>query len=123
MHPSNFLLMESDTIQYNIISVVRLQAAASTSAVAGAMQSAAGAMSAVGTMVDPLKVQKQMAAFSRENERLDMAGEMMDDALFEDSESEVDEIVDQVLTTNILANKRLLKLYGNPSSAGLSKKI
>lgn len=84
------------------------------------MQSAAGAMSAVGTMVDPMEIQQQMAAFSRENERLDMAGEMMDDALFEDSESEVDEIVDQVLTTNILANNCPSKLYRNTSSFQLA---
>lgn len=61
------------------------------------MQSAAGAMSAVGAMADPVKMQQQMAAFARENERLDMAGDMMDEGLFEDDdESEADEIVDQV---------------------------
>jgi hypothetical protein len=61
------------------------------------MHSAAGAMSAVGAMADPFKMQQQMAAFARENERLDMASDMMDDALFEDEgEDEADEIVDQV---------------------------
>lgn len=79
------------------VSCCVLQTAAATSTVAGAMQSAAGAMSAVGGLADPIKMQQQMAAFARENERLDMASDMMDDGLFEDEdEDEADDIVDQV---------------------------
>ena len=49
-------------------------------------------------MADPAMHIGQMAAFSREKERINMASEIMDDALIEDSESEADEIVDQVHT-------------------------
>ena len=82
-------------VQLLRVSPVWVQSVAATSTVAGAMQSATGAMSAVGGLADPVKMQQQMAAFARENERMDMAADIMEDA-FEDDEDEADEIVDQV---------------------------
>ena len=76
------------------------QTAAATHTVAGAMGSASGVMAAVNRTADPIRMQQTMAAFARENERMDLAGEMMDDALEgNDDEEEADEVVDQVRWT------------------------
>ena len=73
------------------------QTAAATQTVAGAMQSASGVMAAVNKTADPIRMQQTMAAFARENERMDLAGDMMDDALDgNEDEDEADEVVDQV---------------------------
>ena len=57
-------------------------------------------MAAVNKTADPISMQQTMAAFARENERMDLAGEMMDDALEgNDDEDEAEEVVNQVGST------------------------
>ena len=73
------------------------QAAAATHTVASAMQSAGGVMAAVNKTADPVSMQQTMAAFARESEMMDVAGDMMDDALEgNESEDEADDVVNQV---------------------------
>lgn len=74
--------------------------AGATATVASTMQKASGAMAAMGAAADPHAMQQNMAAFSRENQRMDMASDMMGDAIdgaFEDDEDESDAIMSQVL--------------------------
>ena len=50
-----------------------MQTAGATATVASTMQKASGAMAAMGAAADPQAMQQNMAAFSRENQRMDMA--------------------------------------------------
>jgi hypothetical protein len=50
-----------------------MQTAGATATVASTMQKASGAMAAMGAAADPHAMQQNMAAFSRENQRMDMA--------------------------------------------------
>lgn len=50
-----------------------MQTAGATATVASTMQKASGAMAAMGAAADPHVMQQNMAAFSRENQRMDMA--------------------------------------------------
>jgi division protein CdvB (Snf7/Vps24/ESCRT-III family) len=59
-------------------------------------------MAAVGKTNDPVKLQKTMAQFAMENEKMNMTSEIMDDALDdalddEEMEGEADDVVQQVL--------------------------
>jgi len=65
------------------------------------MGTAAKAMAAVGEANNPQEIQKIMMQFQKENAKMDLAGEMMDDALDsafdnEDEEDEADEVMNQV---------------------------
>eukprot|EP00208_Stichococcus_sp_RCC1054_P004750 CAMPEP_0206139258 /NCGR_PEP_ID=MMETSP1473-20131121/5224_1 /ASSEMBLY_ACC=CAM_ASM_001109 /TAXON_ID=1461547 /ORGANISM="Stichococcus sp, Strain RCC1054" /LENGTH=180 /DNA_ID=CAMNT_0053532959 /DNA_START=472 /DNA_END=1014 /DNA_ORIENTATION=- len=77
-----------------------IRTAQASSTVAASMKTAGTAMQAMGQTLNPQKMQQDMQAFARENQRMDMAGEMMDDAIdgaFSDDEEEGDEIMNQVL--------------------------
>ncbi|KIZ01918.1 hypothetical protein MNEG_6039, partial [Monoraphidium neglectum] len=74
--------------------------AAATATVSSAVGHASKAMGALQQQMDPVKMQRQLAAFSRENERLDMVGEMVGDTLDaaldgEETEEETGELVSQ----------------------------
>lgn len=74
--------------------------AGATSTVAASMKQASQAMAALGAATDPQAMQQTMAAFSRENQKMDMASDLMGDAVddaFDDDEEESAEIMNQVL--------------------------
>lgn len=76
--------------------------AAATATVASAVGQASKAMGAMQQQLNPAKMQQQLAAFAKENEKLDMVGEMVGDTLDaaldgEDAEEETGELVGQVL--------------------------
>ncbi|PSC73754.1 vacuolar sorting-associated 2-like protein 3 [Micractinium conductrix] len=81
---------------------ISVTTAATTSMMGQSLGQAGAAMAKVGAAADPRKVQHTMAQFSRENAKMEMAGEMMDGAL-EDAldgdgvEDETEEVVAQVL--------------------------
>ncbi|KAI3433510.1 hypothetical protein D9Q98_003321 [Chlorella vulgaris] len=81
---------------------VTVTTAASSATVGQSMQTAGKAMAAIGAKNDPHKMMQNLQQFSRENAKMEMTGEMMDDAL-EDAldgdgvEEETDEVVSQVL--------------------------
>lgn len=50
-----------------------MQTAGATTTVASSMQKATEAMAAMGAAADPRAMQESMAAFSRENQKMDMA--------------------------------------------------
>ncbi|KXZ41721.1 hypothetical protein GPECTOR_306g836 [Gonium pectorale] len=80
----------------------QMTTAAATATVAKAMGSATKTMTAMQTALDPKRVAASAAAFSRENAKMEMAGEVMGDALDgalgdEDLEDETGELVGQVL--------------------------
>lgn len=81
---------------------ISVTTAASTSMVGQSMGTATKAMTAMGASADVKQMQKNMMAFSRENAKMEMTGEMMDSALEdvmdgEGVEDESDEVVAQVL--------------------------
>ena len=77
------------------------------------MATAGKALAAVGAGADLKKMQRDMAAFSRENAKMEMAGEMVDGAL-EDAldgdgvEEETDEMVNQVRCGGLLGRVCLM---------------
>ena len=82
---------------YNLV-----QTAATTQTVATSVAGASKAMAAMQGQIDPVKVNKTMQQFARENAKMDMAQEMMgdtmDDALDDaETEEETGELVSQVL--------------------------
>ncbi|KAK9826201.1 hypothetical protein WJX81_007153 [Elliptochloris bilobata] len=75
---------------------------AATSTVGQSMATATSAMQAVGAAADPQKMVETMQKFSRENAKMDMAGEVMDDTLDDtldgaDAKDETNDVVNQVL--------------------------
>lgn len=65
------------------------------------MKTASGAIQAVGAATDPQKIQQSMMDFAKQNEKMEMAQEMMDDAIdsamdTEETEGEADEVMNQV---------------------------
>lgn len=65
------------------------------------MKTASSAIQSVGAATDPQKIQKSMMEFAKENEKMGMAQEMMDDAIdsamdTEETEGEADEVMNQV---------------------------
>lgn len=67
---------------------------------ATAVASSATAMGKVSAAMDPSKIAGQMQEFAKQNAKMDMASEMMDDAMedmFEVDEGEADDLVNQVL--------------------------
>ncbi len=89
-------------MKYNIGSVgMNIQTAATTSIMSETMVSATGAMTAMNANMNPAVVARTMAAFAQESAKMEMAQEVMDDALidaFEDDATEVDAVVGQVLS-------------------------
>ncbi|EFJ40296.1 hypothetical protein VOLCADRAFT_108220 [Volvox carteri f. nagariensis] len=80
----------------------QITTAAATTSVAKAVGSATKAMTAMQSTMKPAAVAASMAAFSRENQRLDMVGEVIGDALegaldTDGLEEETGELVGQVL--------------------------
>ena len=78
-----------------------VQTSSATSAVAQSMGTASKAMAAVGAANNPQEIQKIMMQFQKENAKMDMTGEMMEDALdsaFDngEEEDEADEVMNQV---------------------------
>lgn len=76
--------------------------AAATSSVATSMGNATKAMQAVGQAANLPQVQKNMQNFAMENSRMEMASEMMDDAIEgalddEGVEEDTNELIDEVL--------------------------
>lgn len=76
--------------------------AASTATVGASMATAGKAMAQMGVAADAKKMQQQVMAFSRENAKMEMTGEMMDGALedaldFEGLEDETEGVMAQVL--------------------------
>ncbi|GAB4817674.1 hypothetical protein N2152v2_004720 [Parachlorella kessleri] len=76
--------------------------AAATTTVGTSMAHATKAMQAVGTAANLPQMHKNMQQFAQENARMEMASEMMDDALEstldgDEVEDETNELVDQVL--------------------------
>lgn len=98
------MISRTDTVcvaDFSILNVLFLQTSTATSAVAQSMDTAAKAMAAVGQANNPVEIQKIMQQFQKENAKMDMAGEMMDDALdsafdTEDMEDETDDVMNQV---------------------------
>ena len=83
-----------------LISVLWLQTAATTAKVGEAMAKANAAMAAMGATNDPVKVAQTMQQFSKENAKMEMGQEMMDDTLdgvFDDDEveGETDDLMNQ----------------------------
>jgi predicted extracellular nuclease len=68
---------------------------------AQAMASSAGAMGKVSAAMDPVKVAQTAQEFAKQHAKMDMASDVMDDAIdgmFED-EGEADDLVNQVQTS------------------------
>ena len=83
-----------------LISDLWLQTAATTAKVGEAMAKANAAMAAMGASNDPVKVAQTMQQFSKENAKMEMGQEMMDDTLdgvFDDDEveGETDDLMNQ----------------------------
>lgn len=57
------------------------QTAAATAAVGTSMQTATQAMQKIGQATNPQKMAQDMMHFQRENEKMNVAGEMMDDMM------------------------------------------
>jgi division protein CdvB (Snf7/Vps24/ESCRT-III family) len=73
---------------------------AATVAVTGAMEKVSGAMGTANAAMNPSDINKIMNDFQRENEKMNMKQELMDEALtdaFDVDEEETDGVVDQVL--------------------------
>ncbi|GIL69663.1 hypothetical protein Vretimale_10266 [Volvox reticuliferus] len=93
--------MQSSSAHLRGISA-QITTAAATTSVANAVGSATKTMTAMQAVMNPAAISSKMAAFSRENQRLDMAGELISDAMdgvldTEETEDETGELVGQVL--------------------------
>ena len=89
-----------------------LQTAATTAKVGEAMAKANAAMAAMGATNDPVKVAQTMQQFSKENAKMEMGQEMMDDTLdgvFDDDEVEGE--TDDLMNQASLAPPRFLQAY------------
>lgn len=78
----------------------KMTTAASTMKMASAMKGATQVMASVNSQMDPARFSQMMQQFAMQNEKMDMASEMMDDLMDEfdgDMEDEVDEITKGVL--------------------------
>jgi charged multivesicular body protein 2B len=78
----------------------RMQVMQSQAKMAGAMGSTAKTMAAVNQQLKVEDIQKTMMNFEKESSKMEMAGELMDDAvesLFDDDEEEEDAVISQVL--------------------------
>ncbi|GLI62606.1 hypothetical protein VaNZ11_005149 [Volvox africanus] len=80
----------------------QITTAAATTSVASAVGLATKTMTAMQAVMNPAAIGAKMAAFSRENQRLDMAGELISDAMdgvldTDETEEETGELVGQVL--------------------------
>ena len=78
-----------------------VQTAAATATVGASMAKASEAMAAIGRTNDPQKMAATMQQFAKENAKMDLGQEMMDDsldsALDEDgAEEETDDLMNQV---------------------------
>lgn len=78
------------------------QTAAATATVGSTMASTSKVMAQMGKTLDPVKMQGTMQEFSMQNERMNMASEVMEDAIDsaldgDDVEDETEELMGQVL--------------------------
>lgn len=95
-----------------------MRVAATQQTLATSMAASTKAMAQMNKQMDPMKVQKQMMAFSQENAKFEMSEEMMNDAMddcFDTDETAVDNEVNNVLT-EILGDK-MKDLGMTPSGA------
>ena len=111
-----------------LISVLWLQTAATTAKVGEAMAKANAAMAAMGATNDPVKVAQTMQQFSKENAKMEMGQEMMDDTLdgvFDDDEveGETDDLMNQAsLDPSVSASVQLAEhdAMSRPNEQGRS---
>lgn len=82
---------------------IALKSQAAMHTTATAMGTTAAAMGKVNASMEPQKMMATMQEFSKQNAKMGMASEMMEDAIddmFEGAEGDADELVDQVCSTH-----------------------
>lgn len=97
------------------------QTAATTAKVGDAMAKANAAMAAMGETNDPRKVAQTMQQFQKENAKMEMGQEMMDDTLdgvFDDDEveGETDDLMNQVSLPLLVSCPELYYCMGQRSA-------